>query len=162
MSAQTNIAPRGPRLWVRILLAVSLGFNLLIIGAIAGIAIKGGPFVKGGPAAQMAMSDVGPLTRALTLKDRRAIGRKVRQATQEGGWNRELHRQSLQRMVGLLEATPFDPDAFAQELQVTVNGLESKLSVATQSLVIHLDEMSDDARLAYAERVKSAMARKNQ
>ena len=47
MSSDPNTAPKGMRLWVRIVLVVSLGLNLLVVGAIAGIAIKGGPFKDG-------------------------------------------------------------------------------------------------------------------
>lgn len=160
MSADANPTTRtGPRLWVRIVLVVSLAFNLLIVGTAAGIAIKGGPWQHGGPPKYMADVGVAPLVRALGKEDRRVIAREVRRQGRADGWDRKAHRQSLERMILLLQSTPFDPAAFDAELQITVEGMKSRLSYASQALVTHLSEMSDADRAGYAERVLDGMAR---
>ena len=92
MTTDPNPSPKSSRLWVRVLLVVSLALNLLVIGAVAGVIIKGGPFKHGGPP-HMAQGGVGPLTQALSKEDRRAIGREMRQKGQQSGWDRRAHRQ---------------------------------------------------------------------
>lgn len=150
---------QATRLWVRILLAVSLGLNLLVIGAVAGIAIRGGPFPHAEAPRHVADATIGPLTRALTKEDRRAIGRAVRESGQLGGWTRRTHRQSMERMLMLLQATPFDDGAFRAELEGTITGLQGRMASASQALVVRLTEMSEADRAAFAARVEAAMAR---
>ncbi|MEM6589093.1 MAG: periplasmic heavy metal sensor [Pseudomonadota bacterium] len=158
MTKDSNPAPKS-RLWVRILLVVSLALNLLVIGVVAGFVVKGGPFKHDGPP-HMAAGGVGPLTHALSKEDRRAIGREMRQKGKDSGWDRQAHRQSLERMVAFLEATPFDADAFDEELQITVDGMQGRLSDARGALLNRLNDMSDEDRAGYAARIKELMARK--
>ncbi|MEO0750983.1 MAG: periplasmic heavy metal sensor [Pseudomonadota bacterium] len=159
MSTDPAPGPQSTRLWVRILLAVSLGFNLLVIGAVAGIAVRGGPFPQADTPRHVADATIGPLTRALTKEDRRAIGRELRQNGQVDGWTRRAHRQSMERMVALLQAAPFDAEAFGAELDGTISGLQGRMAGASQALVVRLTEMSDVERAAFAARVRDAMAR---
>lgn len=158
----TDAAPKssGTRLWVRVLLVVSLAFNLLVIGAVVGFVIKGGPHRPGTYAAHVADSAVGPLTRALTFEDRRSIGRSLRKQNKEAGWGRREHRAAIEDMLVLLQATPFDADAFSDKLNATMIAMQGRVSRSGQALVEHLDRMSDADRLAYADRVREALDRK--
>ncbi len=158
MTTDPNPTPKSSRLWVRILLVVSLALNLLVIGAVAGFAIKGGPLKHGGPP-HVAVGGVGPLTQALTREDRRAIGREMRRKAQESGWDRRAHRQALERMVVLLEATPFDAEAFDADLNTIMDGMRGRISDARGALVNRLSDMSDEDRAAYAERIRDKMDR---
>lgn len=160
MSSDVKTSPKGTRLWMRIVLVVSLGLNLLVVGAIAGIAIKGGPFKHGGPPSHLANQTIGPFTRALTLNDRRLIMRELRRQGEAEGWTREKHRQSMEEMVLLLEATPFDPDAFGNAFEATVNGLQNRLLDASDAFVLRLSDMTDEERAAYAARVREEMDKK--
>lgn len=160
MSADPNPAPKGTRLWVRIVLVVSLGFNLLVVGAVAGIAITGGPFPHGGPPSKMAHETIGPFTRALSHKDRVSILREVRQQGRAEGWSRDAHRHSMEEMIALLEATPFDADAFEEKFGGMVNGLQSRLELAGGAFVLRLQAMSDEDRIAYAARVRDVITKK--
>ena len=160
MNTASPSTPQSTRLWVRIVLAVSLAFNLLVIGAAAGFVVKGGPTPHADGPRHVADAAIGPLTRALSKADRRAIGRQIRQATDAEGWSPRAHRQSLKRMLTLLETTPFDADAFSTELTGSIAGLQGRMSRASEALVLRLDQMSDAERAAYAQRVKEAMARK--
>lgn len=162
MSMDPKPAPQGMRLWVRILLVVSLAFNLLVFGAVAGMAIKGGPWEHAHSPRQVVDAAVGPLTRALTKEDRRAIGRQIRKEGRADGLTRRAHREALERMLVLLQSTPFDSEAFGAELAGSVTGLQTRMSRASETLVLHLSQMSDADRAAYAERVKDAMAQKRQ
>ncbi|MEM7731959.1 MAG: periplasmic heavy metal sensor [Pseudomonadota bacterium] len=162
MVTDPNPTPKS-RPWVRILLVVSLALNLLVIGAVVGFVIKGGPGLhngkRGGPPS-MATGGVGPLTQALSKEDRRAIVREMRQRMRDSGWDRQAHRQSLNRMVAILEARPFDADAFGVELQITVERMQGNLSEASGALLNRLADLSDDERAAYAARIRDKMARK--
>lgn len=157
MSSNAKPAPKGTRLWVRILLVVSLALNLLVIGAVAGIAIKGGPFKHATPPVHLANETLGPFTRALTMNDRRLILREIRRQGQAEGWTRATHRESLEEMVQLLEAEPFDPDAFGDVFEATINGLQNRILDASDAFVLRVSDMSNEERAAYAERVKDAM-----
>ncbi|MEO0369875.1 MAG: periplasmic heavy metal sensor [Pseudomonadota bacterium] len=164
MSTEMNPAPpqsagKPMRLWVRILLVMSLALNLLVIGAVAGVAIKGGPWKHGG-SPPMAASGVGPFTHALSKRDRRAIGREMRQRGQESGWDRRAHRAALERMVLLLEATPFDAEAFKGEMKTAVTGLQGRMGDASEALAKRVEQMTDEERAAYVARIKEKMVRK--
>lgn len=161
MSTETPPTPKGMRLWVRILLVVSLALNLLVIGAVAGIAIKGGPWKHGGPPGPMAEALIGPLTRALNKEDRRAILRQIRKQGRAEGASPRSHKEALQRMVVMLETAPFDQESFAMDFTSIVEDLQGRMSSATQIYIQHLSDMSDEQRAAYATRVKEAFERKS-
>ncbi len=152
--------PARTRGWVRVLLVVSLGLNLLIIGAVAGLAIKGGPMRHAAGKGHPVADSVGPLTKALSKEDRWAIGRQIRQATREAGWDRRKHRETLREMTTLLEATPFDEAAFAAQLAEITGWAQTRIETAQVVLVEHLASMTDEERAAYAQRVREVMARK--
>ncbi|MEL7013055.1 MAG: periplasmic heavy metal sensor [Pseudomonadota bacterium] len=160
MSSDPNPAPKGTRLWLRIVLVVSLGLNLLVAGAIAGIVIKGGPMQHAGPPSKIANETIGPFTRALSPRDRISILRQVHQQGEFEGWSRATHRQAMEEMIALLETTPFDADAFADKFGSMVTGLQTRLDLASGAFVIRLQAMSDEDRIAYAARVRDAMEKK--
>lgn len=155
--AETQVAPT--RLWVRVLLVVSLALNLLVIGAVAGFAIKGGPIRHAGMP-PMAEGGFGLFTRALSKEDRRAIGREIRQKGRENGWDRQAQRQAMRRMLTLLEARPFDAQAFNTEMQTVVESVQGRLSDASGALVARLTQMSDAERASYAASIREMIARK--
>ena len=162
MTTDESPKPARTRLWLRIMLVVSLAFNLLIIGAVAGIALKGGPLKHGPRGHHMADVAVGPLTRALTAEDRRAIGRQLREQAEDTGWSGQDHRASLEKMVVLLETTPFDPERFASEMETTIYGMQARLAAARVALAEHLAAMPDAERAAYAMRGKEVLDRMRQ
>lgn len=160
MSSDPNPAPKGTRLWVRILLVVSLGLNLLIIGAIAGLIIKGGPLPHAGPPSKIANETIGPFTRSLSPRDRISILREVRRQEEFEGFSRAAHQQAMEEMIALLETTPFDADAFADKFGSMVSGLQTGLDLASGAFVLRLQAMSDEDRIAYAARVRDALEKK--
>jgi uncharacterized membrane protein len=160
--AKQPVTPTPPRMrgWVRALLVVSLALNLLVVGALAGLAVKGPPWKNPHrPGAQMQQL-VGPLTHALKPADRRAIARKVREAGEEIGWDMDVHREGVQKLVNALQAKPFDAELFASSFNDEIGRVLTLLGLAQGALVEHLASMSEEDRADYAARIQEIIDRK--
>lgn len=137
--------------WVKILLVVSLGLNLLVAGALAGAVFSGGKWFHKGPPRLEKMG--GPLTRALSEEDRQAIGRKIRQSYRDGSFSRDRHREAFDGLIADLRATPFDPGAVEARLARIQDVFRERLSFGQALLIERLTEMDDAERAAYADRL---------
>lgn len=153
--------PQKSRWKMRLLLGVSLGLNLLVVGAMIG-AIFG---VAGGERSSSkgprgAESAIGIYGRALDKSERREIGRAIRLGGQAEG--RELRtelRLLAQEAVGVLRSDNFDPDAFRDILMRQQVLIKSRADDVQMALTDYVASMSLDARSAYADRLEAAMAR---
>lgn len=156
MAEETKGKTRG---WVKILLVVSLGLNLLVAGAVAGAFFSGGRWHHKGPPRLETMG--GPLTRALSEEDRRAIGKKIRQAYRDEAFPRDEHRAQFEGLIADLKATPFDPKAVEERL-ATIQGLfRERLSFGQTLLIEQLTQMDDAERAAYADRLVERKERRH-
>jgi len=152
--SEKNGAAR-PRPWVRIVLIVSLAFNLLVLGLIGGALLSGGKWRHHHPPR---LEAGGPLTRALSNEDRRAIGRKMRKAYREDGEEvRASRHQALDELVAAVEAVPFDPEAVRQRMADIRAMFRNRFELGQTLLIERLSEMSDAERAAYAERLRERM-----
>ncbi len=143
---------RLPR-WMRIVFGLSLGLNFLIFGAIVGAILSGTPHDR---VARLA-DGAGPYTRALSIEDRRILARQFfmdRTAFRRD--EREL-RESYQQMQALLRAPSFDQPA-AEAIMTRQREIIARQSSHGQSLLaVRFSEMSQEARVAYADRLEEAM-----
>lgn len=142
---------RKPGRWTKVILAVSLAFNLLVVGAVAGAVVSGGKWRHHGPPRLEAMG--GPLTRALSQEDRRAIGREILKTYGRDGAGRARHREEFERLVEAIRATPFDRAAAESRLASIRGMFQERLALGQTLLLDRLEEMSDDERAAYADRL---------
>lgn len=133
------------------LLVVSLALNLLIAGAVVGALISGGKWRHHGPLRLEAMG--GPLTRALSQEDRRAIGHEIRDTYRRDGTSRARHREEIERLVEVIRATPFDRAAVEDRLARIRGMFLERLTLGQTLLLDRLEAMSDDERAAYADRL---------
>lgn len=156
MSEETKAKTRG---WVKILLVVSLGLNLLVAGAVAGAVFSGGRWHPKGPPRLETLG--GPLTRALEEDDRRAIGKKIRQAYRDGSFSRDRHLEQFDGLIADLKATPFDPEAVEARLATMQSLFRERLSLGQDLLIERLTEMDDDERAAYADRLAERKDRRH-
>jgi len=136
-----GVSQPGRRL--RILLVVSLGLNLLFLGAIGGAVLRHGQDTAEGRHAG------GALTRALAPEDRRAIAREMRRAA--GG--RHQMRASWEGLLTDLRRVPFDAEAMQARLAVHRGVMQGRFDLGQSLLVERLSLMSDAERAAYADRV---------
>ena len=147
----TDDAKGRTRGWVKILLVVSLGLNLLVAGALAGAVFSDGRWFHRGPPRLETVG--GPLTRALSEEDRKAIGMKIRQSYKDGSFSRDRHREEFDGLIADLKAVPFDPAAVEARLARIQGMFRERLSLGQSLLIERLTEMDDAARAAYADRL---------
>lgn len=138
---------------LRLLLALSLGLNLLVIGAVVG-AMLGPHDWRGHDRHGMRAMAGGPLTRALDHADRRAIGREMRAARNEAGLDRAARREGMQAILTELRRVPFDPEALSVQLSEQRRRLHSQVALGQTLLIERLTQMSDAERAAFADRVE--------
>lgn len=164
-------AARAPR-WMKLLLAASLGVNLMVAGAVVG-RVAGGPPAghdavldaggdrpgpRGGPPA--GAGGIGPLGRALSREDRRALGAALRAERDTLGIGRADMRARQGEMAVVLRADPFvraDMEALLSAQRA--NG-EALAATGQRLLLDRLEAMSAPERAAFADRLERAGQRR--
>lgn len=143
---------RPSRLW-RTVLVVSLALNLAVAGVVVGSAASGR--LGKGPPRSFDLG-LGPMARALDPQERRAIGRSLRQ-------DRALRdldlRGRVEQVIAVLQAEPFDPQAFRillEEQAAKVAGLQTQ---AQDALLEQIIAMTPERRRAFAAHLTEEMAR---
>ncbi|MFN3209641.1 MAG: periplasmic heavy metal sensor [Roseovarius sp.] len=156
MSDRTDQPGRaGAPRWMKILLVVSLALNLLVLGLMAGFAIKGGPKWRGGPPGGM-----GAMHRALAEEDREMLKRRMTEMFRAQPDGREAFRQEMAAIVALLRADRFDAAA-ASETMARVRGVfDDRIGSAQALLIDHWAQMPAEARAAYADRLEAELKRR--
>ena len=94
MEADVKQGKPGMRRSLKVLLALSLGLNMLVIGAIGGMVFRGGPAAVRGAV-------FGAYTRALSHQDRREIGQHPAKPTLVHIVHTNPHRVHLNGLAGL-------------------------------------------------------------
>ena len=154
--ADAKQAPGGTPRWLRIVLVVSLGVNLAVAGLAIGSAYKWR--TDGGPPRSVDLTP-GPLSRALTPEDRRAVIEEMR-ARGEGqrpGF-REIRGRSEDLLI-LLRADDFDAGAFAETLDGIRDMALSFQEDGQAAIIARISEMSPEDRRALADRLEEQSRR---
>ena len=157
--AKTEKKAPGMRGWMKVLFGVSLALNLLVLGAVGGAVMRHGGWDgrHHPPRADMAG---GPLTRALSQEDKRAVAREMRRAYRsEGSSGRAAYDAAMQQLVTDLRTDPFDPEPVKAQMGQMREMLGQRVAIGQQILLDHLVQMDPDARHAFAARLEEAMAR---
>jgi uncharacterized membrane protein len=136
---------------VRVLLVLSLALNLAVAGMVIGAMVTGGP--HRGPA-RIDMS-LGPLGRALSPEDRRAVVQDLRGSGALGGMDRGARRAALAETVTLLRAEPFDPEALARGFAAQRDSGGRVLEAGHAALVARIATMTPRERAALADRLEA-------
>jgi uncharacterized membrane protein len=143
--------------WVRALLVASLALNLAVAGLAAGWALRNGGDHAGHHPSRLDMAG-GPLTRALSDADRRAIGRAMRDAWRSRTNNGPNIGESFDALVIDLRAVPFNADRVAAQMRTQRDGFAARFEMGQEVLLTHLAAMSDADRAAYADRLEAQIA----
>lgn len=141
--------------WGRLLLVVSLGLNLAVIGAVVGVVLKGGP--RNGPPRYDLT--VGPLTRALDDERRDAVRDVLRESGVFRPADRQNIRNDMRAIVESLRAEEFDQTAFRDALARQRERLQAGQDAVLEVFAAQIDEMSFEERLEFADRVEQQMRR---
>jgi len=148
-----NASPSKPSRLLRVVLILSLGFNLVIVGLVAGAAVSGR--FSDNPPRSFDLS-LGPFVRTLDQDSRREIGKEIRRS---GGTQRFDMRGHMQEILVALQAEPFDADAFGALMERQNDHVAGVQSRARTALLSHLSQMTSAERADFADRLQEQMAR---
>lgn len=150
----TSTSLKSP-MWMRVTLLVSLAFNLLVVGVVAGFIVSGGPEKR----SDRSPRDIGSLyMRALDPQDRRALRRDFVSGLAAQGRDRQSVVTDLEATLAALRATPFDADAFRQAMADQSTRRTQREDIGRQVLAARIASMTDAERAAYADRIEEGIA----
>lgn len=142
------------RIW-RVILVTSLAVNLLLVG------LLGGAYVRNGGAPPRSFDvQLGPLTAALSQKDRRAIGEQLRRGDNRAGQSRNERRQAFEDLIMVLESQPFDAAALSRVFQRQQERQFELQGKALGAFVTRVSGMTADERVAFAQRLRESYERR--
>ncbi|MEO0991608.1 MAG: periplasmic heavy metal sensor [Pseudomonadota bacterium] len=151
----------GMAVWLKVLLAVSLSLNLLIAGAVIGIAVTGGPFRPPGDGdpPRVVEGNLGPLTFALTRDQRSDFRRELRANAREFAQLRRENRAAITDLVDQLRRDPLDAEAMVVTLDKLAAASSKRRAVGQQALIRQIEGMSASERSALADRIDQMLER---
>ena len=150
-----NPAPKAPRRWGKILLFVSLAFNLLVVGLVAG-ALIGGPRDRD---RNPVLRDLGfgPFVWALPREDQKALRDAMR--GEEGSFreNRARIRSQFEAILTALRADPYDPAEVERLVVAQQDRISERQTLGKRILLDRIEVMSPAERVAYADKLATAL-----
>jgi len=139
--------------WVKALLVLSLGANLLIAGTAIGIAVTGAPPRERSPDA------VAFLSFALPQEHRNALREQLVSRRDELRTNRSAVVQLRRQMIQALEAEPFDISAVEEILQRQRAQFLSLGELAHSALLERIEMLSPEERAIYVKSLEKSARR---
>lgn len=152
MADQIKSVARPSRIW-RVVLIVSLALNLAVLGLVGGAFVSG---KFGGDRPGRIDFGLGPVARALTSDDRRAIGRALRQDRALRGYD---FRAQMVAVTAALRAEPYDGAMMQSLLEDQAARLGQVQARAQLAVLDRIAAMSPDDRRAFADRLDAELAR---
>ena len=152
MTESTN--PKSRNRW-KMLFVISLGLNLLIIGALSGVLIRKG---KAPMAHHLASGRL--YMQALDLRDKKALRNEILGDKDDRELVKAQNYASFNSAVDILEKHPFDRSAFENLLDEQVKFTQSRRVLARKSLVAHIEKMTKEERENYAFRLQDLVESK--
>lgn len=156
MGEQAN-KKTGMRPGLRWLLICSLGLNLVVAG-LAGGAILGAKRMENRPHRDIDL--VAAYTRALDGKDRREIGRSLRDHYRGKGSKIGARQTSFDAMLEALKASPFEIEAVRKILDKQAGAAVERRSFVQAVWLERIEAMSEAERSAYADRIVDELAKR--
>ncbi|MFV0490897.1 MAG: periplasmic heavy metal sensor [Pseudorhodobacter sp.] len=148
----------GTGRFMRILLIISLAFNLAVVGLVAGVALKGW---RDGPRAHSVRElGFGFFTSALEDDDRRALRQAFADRAPDLRAARRGMRQDLEALLTTIRAEPFSSEAFRGVLDRGAQRATERRALGEELIVNHLSGMDAEARAAFADRLEKGLKRR--
>jgi len=143
--------------WVKVVLAISLALNFLVIGAVAGIALRVGPVVK---EARQSAGPAGfaPMIAALQPHERRDLGKSIRDGLSV---QPRQGRAEMRRFLVIVRSEPFDRSAAWAIIETHGTVTTERLTKGQKLLMDKIEAMSPAERQAYAMRLEEALKRRS-
>jgi uncharacterized membrane protein len=143
-----------PRRMMRILLVGSLAVNVLLIGLMVGAAVSG----RGAPPRGFDVQ-LGPIANILPREDRRKIGRDIRRTLADAVPRGAERGAAVAEIAAILEADPFDAEAFVAQIQSEQVMQDRVRGVALSAVADHVATMPATERAKLAARLREEMSR---
>lgn len=142
--------PKKDKIWVKILLVVSLGLNVAIASFVVGISIKGPP-ERVAPQNQDAIAF---LSYALPQEHRREIRRELVSHQEELRTNRDALRGIRVEMIRVLQDEPFEIEKVEQLLERQRDHFLSMGELAHDALIRRIAELTPEEREIYIKSLR--------
>lgn len=160
-SPQTGLdTPR--RRWPRVLLALSLTLNLVVIGLVAGAVWRDGRDARRFPPPDhgvMRATGFGPFIDAMPRAARNRMGEALRRREGHFTANRGALAAEWRDMVAILRADPFDPQAFEALLMRQQARADARVKEGRAVLVEQINAMPSAERARFADALEQRFAR---
>ena len=157
MAEELHQGTGSTRRWVKILLALSLGLNMLIIGAVGGMAIS--HWNGSMPQPNIRDMSYGLYTRALSPEDRKAIGQALRSEAGTIQENMPRIREQYRALLVALRADRYDKQRVHQLVMDQQKMMLGRQKAGQRLFLEHIDAMSPKARRDFAARLERALKR---
>jgi uncharacterized membrane protein len=154
---QQTPKPKRRISWRGVLLIVSLGLNLLVVGMVAGAVLGKGPH-RELPA--LRSLGYGPYISALpddALREMRGVVAREQGSFRE---NRRKMREEFEALLALLRAETVDEGALRQAIESQRNRVTERLALGSELVIAQLVAMTPEDRMAYADRLDKLMKRR--
>ena len=154
----TDSSPKTPRRWGRIILVISLAFNLLIVGLVAG-AMLGGPRDRD---RNPLLRDIGfgTFVQALTRADKHAMTEALKRDAGSFRENRTKLRHQFDEFLNALRADPFDPAEVSRLMVQQRSRIGERQQLGQTLLLERIEAMSLEDRRAYADSLSKMLKRR--
>ncbi|QUS34796.1 periplasmic heavy metal sensor [Falsirhodobacter algicola] len=143
-----------PRL-LRIILALSLTLNLVILGLVAGAVLRH----PDRPDRDRSFA-FGPFDQALNDDDRAALRGAFRKAAPDFGGTWRQMREDMHSMIAILRTEPYDQDAVDALLDAQGARGQQMMDLGQQLLAERLSSMSPQDRQEFADRLERQLERR--
>lgn len=153
-----KIEAPGMKRSLQVLLFASLALNLLVVGLVLGAAFSHRADDDHRHRSHVSQPG-GPLAAALERRDRRAVGRELRQAIGAERAAQGSARSSYGNVIAVLTATPYDADAMRAAVTAQMQPAIRRVELGVDILLDRLDGMTPAERAAYAERLQEVLER---
>jgi uncharacterized membrane protein len=150
--------PQGSGRALKIVLAISLAFNLAVIGIVSGAFLKARHGDWGRPP-DVRELNFGPFSEALSRPQRRDL---LRGLIGDRPGLRDLRNQiggEFAAVLAAVRAEPFDPAALDAALRAQGEGTVERLDRGRKALQAVIIAMTPEERAAYADRLQQGLSR---
>lgn len=146
----------------QILLVLSLGLNLLIVGLVAGAVLKDGPrHGRDGRFAEIRSLGLGPVGWALEREDRREILSRLGEHREELQAGRGELLQVTRDLAEAVRQEPFDRAGVEAALAAQRERVSGLQTFGHELLIEQLESMDSEARANFAEALEESLSRRN-
>lgn len=145
--------PKARRGWMKYVLIVSLGVNLVVAGMMGGAVLRGGPPERMRVENEISALGLRIYARALDGPSRKALGAAIRVRRSEFPSGREVFLAHKKAMASAISADPYDSAAVAAELSRQAGVVTSNVTMGHSLLLERLDAMSPAQRQDMAEKL---------